>query len=195
MSTSNLLWQVNRVAKLDLKQLIQYNLKSTLLSVLSCSSVWSGWIQNFKSMLADVVMYGWQIPVVCFVALIMKTVQQEVKSENTRNTISHNASCRSNRRFTISSPGVHCPSRPGGCSVPGCRSAWCHSCWWSAAVFRRGLLGPAAPQWTAAAALWHWLHVLPSPEGTGRSGRPPWGQRGEWQHQWDILQTRGCTLL
>lgn len=81
-------------------------------------------------------------------------------------------------QVTRSSPGVRCPSTPGGCSVPGCRSVWCHSCWWSAAVFRRGPLGPAAPQWTAVAGLWHWLHVPPSPEGTGQFGPLPWRQRG-----------------
>lgn len=81
----------------------------------------------------------------------------------------HKETCQ----YITSSPGVHCPWRPGGYSAPGCRSACCRSCWWSAAVFRRDRLGPAAPRWTAAAAPWHWPHAPPSPGGTGRSGRLP----------------------
>ncbi len=52
----------------------------TLLSVLSCGSMWSGSIQNYKSMLAGV----WQIPVLCFVALIINTVKSSLKTQEKR---------------------------------------------------------------------------------------------------------------
>ena len=101
----------------------------------------------------------------------------------TMNAAARSATCMQRiMQVTVSSPGARCPLRPGGCSVPGCRSAWCRSCWWSAAVSRRGPPGPAAPRWTAAAALWHWPHVPPSPGGTGRSGPLPWGA-GEGKRQ------------
>lgn len=90
--------------------------------------------------------------------------------------------CHCVRKSTLciktTQPGVHCPWRPADCSVRGCRWVWCHSCWWSAAAFRRGRLDPATPRWTAAGAPLRWLHVPQSPEGTGQSGRPPCGQRG-----------------
>lgn len=156
------------------------------LSVLSCSSTQSGSLQLFKTicMLAAVIMYGWKIPRLCFIALTVWKQEMSciwsIQSSQIRQDTQHLQCALMQQEIQVTcvfSPGVHCPLRPGGCSVPGCRSVWCHSCWWFAAVFQRGQPGPAAPQWTAAAEPWRWLHVPPSPEGTGQSGRLPWRQR------------------